>query len=221
MIVISRLPEPPILASNKEMWLQVYLERRTASPRLRPNASQYGHHDIRSALHAMSFNKCFYCERRLREQEGQVEHYIEVAEQPELAFEWHNLCLSCPECNRRKLPNIQISVTQCLHPCGTVDSPADHLTFADEYIRPRADSLKGAKTIQKYRLDRDELNYRRAKQLQLLERALRQIQTLRLQEGNRPLSKYEMEVIASFKQADHAFSLMFNVYLANIELEAA
>jgi hypothetical protein len=54
--------------------------------------------------------------------------------------------------------------------------------------------------------------------LQRLERTLRELQTLRLREGNRPLTEDEKELIASFRQSDHAYSLMFSVYLAGFDL---
>lgn len=218
MITISRLPEPAVLAQNRTKWLDAYRKELVGKPKTRPNPRQYGHEDIRITLRSMSFHKCFYCERQLSEREDEVEHYIEVAERPDLAFDWNNLCLSCTDCNSKKRSNVQIPVIDCVHPCDPAEHPADHLAFADEYIRPKAGSRKGAKTIQKYCLDRDDLNYRRSKQLQHFERFLRQLQTLRLREGNRPISEREKEALAHFRQPDHAFSLMFSVYLAGLEL---
>lgn len=222
MIALTRLPEPAILSENKTKWLDTFRRALMVNSKTRPNPRQYGHSDIRDTLRAMSFHKCFYCECKLGEHEDEVEHYLEVAEQPDLAFDWQNLFLSCRECNRRKRPNYQIPVGECVHPCDSTDSPANHLYFDNyfdnEFIRPKGGSSKGAKTIQKYCLDRDELNYRRVKHLQQLERLLRQLQTLRLGEGKRPLSERKKEVIAHFQQPDHAFSLMFSIYLADLEL---
>lgn len=218
MIVLPRLPEPLILIQNREQWLQAYLEQRNQEPRKRPSAKQYGHREIRSTLRAMSFHKCFYWERRLGEHEDEVEHYIEVAERPDLAFAWDNLCLSCATCNSGKSPNVQIPVAECLHPCNDLEDPADPLTFDDEFIRAKASSNKGVKTIQKYRLDRDELNHLRVKHLQKFERLIREIQTHRIQEGNRPLIEREKEIINQFRQPDHPFSLIFSVYLTDVDL---
>jgi uncharacterized protein (TIGR02646 family) len=161
VISITRLPEPARLTENKEKWLAAYLERRQNKPGLRPNSRQYGHAEIRSVLEAMSFNKCFYCERKLDETGSQVDHYIEVAENPALAFHWRNLYLSCPDCNRKKLPNTTIPVSDCLDPCDPSENPMEHLTFDREIIRPKIGSLKGSQTVQKYRLDRENLNYLR------------------------------------------------------------
>ncbi len=166
----------------------------------------------------MSFSKCFYCELKFGATDGEVDHYIEVTEDPLLAFVWDNLYLSCHDCNRRKLPNATIPVSDCVNPCDRSENPIDHLAFDSEYIRPKADSQRGAKTIQKYRLDRPELNYLRLKQLQQFERFLRELRDRQLRDGGRTLTDSEKEAIASFKQPDHAFSLMFRVYLAKLGL---
>jgi uncharacterized protein (TIGR02646 family) len=214
VISITRLPEPAQLSANKEKWLAAYLKKRETQPAARPDSRQYGHPGIRNVLEAMSFNKCFYCERKLDETGSQIDHYIEVAQDPTLAFEWRNLYLSCPDCNRKKIPNKTLAVADCLDPCDPVDNPAEHLTFEDEVIVPRPGSSKGSQTIKKYRLDRENLNYLRLRQLQRLYKLLL---TLPRPE-QRPLTQREKQALASFKQPHHAFSLMFNVYLADFEL---
>ena len=71
----------------------------------------------------------------------------------------------------------------------------------------------GEQTIRKYSLDRQQLNYLRSKQLQRFERFIRELLEARIR-GNRPFTQAEREAIASFGQADHEFSLMFQTYLA-------
>lgn len=213
MISLQRLAEPDILTKNGETWLQRFLER--SNPR--PDSRQYGHREIRDMLRAMSFHKCFYCERKLSESDGEVDHYIEVAESPELAFVWTNLYLSCDKCNGGKISNLHIPVEECLNPCDGSLDPADHLTFTDEIIRSRNGSLIGMRTIQKYRLDRDQLNYLRAKRLQQFERFVRGLHDVCIREGRR-LNEVEKEAIASFGQADSEFSLMFRSYLTSVNL---
>lgn len=216
MISVTRWPEPDILRANKERWLAIYLKSRESNPKLRPPSKQYGHSQIREMLISMSFGKCFYCERKIKDTTGEVDHYIEVAESPELAFEWSNLYLSCLECNRKKYPNTTIPVSGCLNPCE--ENPTYHLTFEDKQIRPLGDSLKGAKTIQKYQLDRGELDHLRVKQLQQFHRLLDGIRKHQIQEGRQHLEDQEKEVLKSFAQPDHAFSLMFSVYITKLDL---
>ena len=94
-----------------------------------------------------------------------IEHYIEVEYDPDQAFTWGNLYLSCTDCNRRKLPHTSLPVSDCLNPCDPSENPVDHLTFDDEQIRSQQNSPRGQKTIQKYRLGRPELDFLRVKQL--------------------------------------------------------
>ncbi|MEM7118858.1 MAG: HNH endonuclease [Chloroflexota bacterium] len=206
------------MTKNKAKWLAAYLKRHQINPKSRPYSSQYSHTEIRESLAAMSFGKCFYCERKLTDSEAEVDHFVEVAERPDLAFAWHNLCWSCRDCNRKKQSNLQVDVTECLDPCGAVDVPEEHLSFNQEYIRPRFDSQKGSRTIQKYRLDRDQLNYARVKQLREFDRLLRVIMKKQIREGRQQMTGREKEYLLSFGQADQAFSLMFQVYLAELEL---
>ncbi len=218
MISITRLPEPPILREKKDRWLAVYLERRASNSSERPNSRQYAHREIRDTLAAMSFHKCFYCETKLRDSEGEVDHYIEVTEEPARAFDWDNLYLSCHDCNKRKLPNAMLPVVACLDPCAPEEDPASHLTFDDDYIRPKAGSARGTQTIRKYQLDRDALNYLRLKQLQMFERTLRELRERQVRGGGRQLNAAEKELLSSFKEPHHAFSAMFQAYLSKLEL---
>ncbi len=162
----------------------------------------------------MSYHKCFYCETRPNADNEQVDHSIEVAENPKLAFVWSNLYLSCPGCNRHKLDNSTIPVADCVDPCSD-DDPTAHLVFEDEIITAKGSSVKGLKTIQKYCLDRPNLNHSRVKALQQFEKTLRR---LREERGNHPLTDDEKEIIHRFEQSNHPFSLMFHIYLTNVAL---
>lgn len=208
MIHLDRSPEPKCLSENGERWLKVFLDNKPS----RPDPRQYGHREVRDALHAMSFNKCFYCEQKLGENEAEVEHFVEISTRPELAFTWTNLYLSCRGCNQAKRGRSP-ALSDCLDPCSSSHDPADHLTFSDEYIRPRAGSELGAKTIQKYRLDRDELTYKRVRALHRFEQFLRG-----LRERGLNLTDVDRERIDSFAARDHEFSLMFRVYLDGVNL---
>ncbi len=218
MIAFTRLPEPAVLKEKKAQWTKIFLEKRAKRPKHGPPSRQYGHHTIRNALGAMSFRKCFYCERKLDEEKGEIDHYIEVAEAPQLAFEWKNLYLSCHDCNRGKLPNTSIPAADCLDPCDPTINPAEHLTFDDELIRPKNSSSSGAKTIQKYQLDRKGLNYLRSKQLQRFYEILVRLQQRQLADDGRTLTADEIEALVHFKVPDSAYSLMFAVFLDKVGL---
>ena len=167
MIRIRRLPEPAVLVEKAEGWKERFLERREASPKVRPSSGQYDHADVKDALRAMSHGKCFYCERKLSEDEETVDHFVEIVEDPTLAFTWTNLYLCCDHCQGKRT---SIPRDSALDPCGDddEDDPADHLTFENDVIRPKDGSPIGRATIQRYKLDALWVTYRRAKQLQRL-----------------------------------------------------
>jgi len=213
VIHLERLPEPDVLQQKKDRWLQRFLERKADNPGTRPSSRQYGHAEVRRTLAAMSYHKCFYCETKLAA-DGEVDHYIKVAEEPRLAFDWENLYQSCRGCNRHKLDNTAVPVVECIDPCGD-DDPAAHLAFEDEIITAKGGSPKGFRTIQKYSLDRSELDQSRIKALQRFEKTLRKLHERR---DNRPLTGAEKEIIRRFEQPDRPFSLMFHIYLADIVL---
>lgn len=165
MVPLERGPSPQVLVDKVAEWTADYVARRQISPTLRPRKERYRHEQVLTELRRMSGGKCFYCERKLSESEEQVDHHLEVAERPELAFAWSNLYLACAECNNQKAPNTQIAVTACVDPCEPGARPAEHLAFDDERIEPCDGSSRGRDTIRKYRLDRQELDLARARVL--------------------------------------------------------
>lgn len=216
MIPIQRIAEPEVLEKNKEQWTAEYLARRETQSSERPRSNRYAHRDIVFALEAMSNHKCFYCEQSTKAAKAQVDHYIEVAEKPELAYEWKNLYLSYPDCNKHKLRNRTIPVTSCLDPCDLEEIPSKHLCFDAELIRARNGSDRGLNSIKKYRLDRADLDYKRLKQVQIFDRVLDHIRQTQISEGRKKMTAKEEELLRSFAQKDRPFSLMFAFYLEQI-----
>jgi hypothetical protein len=219
MIPLKRLEEPTVLQKNKQQWLTSFLAKREKKPGARPESTQYAHKDIVTRLEAMSFHKCFYCEQSTKPCKA-VDHYIEVAEKPEGAFEWTNLYLTCgggrSGCNNKE-PNRSIPVTDCLDPCHPESRPEDHITYVDEHIVGRG-SDRGQRTIQKYHLDRDDLDHKRVVQIKLFEQAMNKIQGRMIEEGRNKMSDAEREILVAFSHPDRPFSLMFTEYLKKVGL---
>ena len=71
--------------------------------------------------------------------------------------------------------------------------------------------------MQKYRLNRTELGSERRNQLIHFYEQLAEIQNNMIAESRRTMSDDEREVLESFTQPDHCFSLMFRVLLENKE----
>jgi uncharacterized protein (TIGR02646 family) len=213
VIPIQRLPEPEVLTRNKERWSAAFLAQRVKNPQKRPSSGQYAHPEVVSTLEAMSHHKCFYCEQSTKQAQHEVDHHVDVAEDPTLAFLWTNLYLSCWECNRKKQPHRAIPVTSCLDPCDTAVRPSEHMSFDNEFIRARDGSAKGLATIKKYNLDRPDLDHKRVRQLRLFDRAHLEIKDAMIAEGRKEMTDKEKELLRSFRQSDQPFSLMFHVHI--------
>jgi hypothetical protein len=116
VIAIERGPEPEILVQKKAEWLVAFLAKRAGNPRARPDPSKYGHPGIREALRRMSHGKCFYCESK--PDDGiEVDHHLEVANEPSHAFTWENLYLACRRCNQAKKTK-HVVIDGCIDPCA-------------------------------------------------------------------------------------------------------
>ena len=206
---LIRLPEPQILIDRGSTWTNDFIN----STKPRPDSSKYGHDKIRNQLISMSSCKCFYCESKLTDKPKEVDHHIEVSVKRELSFTWHNLYLSCDNCNN-KLNHATIAIDEALDPCRNSDSEIqEHLTFVDEMITSVDDSTLGFKTIQKYRLDTELLDKRRITQLNIFYRVLDSIRQNQIKNGGRKINQSELSLLNRFKQADQPYSLMFKVIL--------
>lgn len=86
MIQVERLAEPEVLCRHKDDWCRSFLEERGRDPKKRPHSTRYAHEEIVSTLEAMSHHKCFYCEQSTKGARAEVDHHVDVADQPDLAF---------------------------------------------------------------------------------------------------------------------------------------
>ncbi len=206
---ITRLPEPQILVDRKANWLRDYL----ASGKARPDSTKYAHDQIKIQLNSMSFNKCFYCETKLKGKSKEIDHHIEVSVNRNLAYEWSNLYLSCDSCNN-KIPHSSIAINDALDPCVNTDAEIQaHITFSDELIEPKNNSALGLATIKKYRLDSEVLDTRRLKSLKYFLQLIIQIKNNQVLEARNYLTVDEANAIHRFCNIDHSYSLMFCVII--------
>ena len=210
---LERLPEPQILIDKKNIWLTKFL----ASGKKRPDSSKYAHHTIKTQLNSMSFNKCFYCETKLKGKRKEVDHHIEVSVDPSLSYEWTNLYLSCDNCNN-KIRHSSIPINTALNPCVNTDLEIRaHLTFDDELIEAKDNSPLGLETIKKYRLDAEILDTRRRKSLKIFYKLWLAIKDNQIKERRDVLTEEERNALHRFKAIDHSFSLMYHVIIEKHE----
>lgn len=205
---LVRLAKPNILVQKEANWTNSFI----ASGNNRPENKQYGHLEIRTQLHNISFRKCFYSEVKFAaETEGQIDHYIEVTEDKNLAFNWDNLYLSHKDSNQGKPSNKVIPNSTTLNPfIHTDDEIENHLTFEDQNIRGK--TQMGLKTIQKFHLDKGLYNQLRSDELRKFEHYLIEI-LKKMNLENRKINEQELDILRLFAQPDHSFSLMFRITL--------
>ncbi|MGL4584236.1 MAG: hypothetical protein ACRCVU_14790 [Flavobacterium sp.] len=206
---INRLNKPQKLVDNEEVWT----ERFIASGKDRPNSTQYGHIEIKEALARSSFYKCFYSEVKFNDlSEAQVDHYVEVSEDPSKAFEWENLYLSHKDSNVGKITNRALPNMDCLDPCTATDAEIEeHLDFEDEVIIGLSEI--GRNTIQKYHLNKPLYNKLRSTELRKLDKIIRQRALLEL-----PFDEMFKDKLRIFANPDRPFSLMFKKLLVENNL---
>lgn len=206
---INRLDKPQRLVDNEEVWT----ERFIASGKDRPSSAQYGHKDVKETLARSSFYKCFYSEVMFNDlSEAQVDHYVEVSEDPSKAFEWENLYLSHKDSNVGKITNRALPNKDCLDPCTATDAEIEeHLYFENELIYGTTEV--GRNTIQKYHLNKSIYNVLRTRELQLFNDIVYKIAFHKL-----TLTDELKEKLIRFSNPDRPFSLMFKKLLVENNL---
>ena len=95
---LSKLQKPAILEQNEQAWLDAVAENPSAT-----NKTRYRHEDIKSRLIEETGEKCVYCESKMRPvTPSHIEHKVPASKDEARRFDWPNLTIACPECNRRK-----------------------------------------------------------------------------------------------------------------------
>jgi uncharacterized protein (TIGR02646 family) len=150
----------------------------------------YAHETVKRALIESQHGKCCFCEARITHiVEGDVEHFRPKAgyrQNPNdelqrpgyywLVYEWGNLLLSCPKCNRRFKGNLfplldpskrarshraDIKSEQPLFINPAEDDPQGFISFKRDRLFALDGNARGEATIKMLGLDRMELNQER------------------------------------------------------------
>lgn len=197
------------------------------------DSNLYGHKTVKEALILVQHGKCCFCESDVQHiAHGDVEHFrpkggIQINEsaplsQPGyywLAYDFDNLFFSCQICNQsykknffplvdeakrvrshRDAAKIKDEAPLIVNP--GLDQPPEHIFFNREI--PVGIDEKGALTIRRTGLDRDNLNKHRLKYLILLERLAHHAKDgdrdslLLLKEAAQPNQEYSLMVQCNF-----------------------
>ena len=101
-----------------------------------------------------------------------------------------------------------------LDPCRDSDEEIKrHITFVAEQITPVNASVKGLKTIKKFRLDKEVMDLRRGRVLRNLANDALFIQGRMISEGRRVVSEEERQIVRRYMSPDQPFSLMCEVFI--------
>ena len=113
----------------------------------------------------------------------------------------------------------EIPIQDALDRCrNTEEEIKKHLTFDNEIIQAKKGSPLGLKTIQKYRLNKNEVEKRRLRSIKNFYKLLTQIQAKQNSEKRDYLTEDEKHDLLYFKSVQHSFSFMFEVALRKIGL---
>jgi len=157
MIKLTKQAEPDLLARNKAQWTSELMQYINLGQKVPDNIkNRYNHPEIRSVLKKeTNGGKCMYCESPIAVIDTeQIEHYRPKAIYPQLTFEWTNLGLSCPKCNRKKSDRFDENCT-FINPY--IDLPEDHFYFTSTMVFHKPNDKRADLTELTLDLNRPEL----------------------------------------------------------------
>lgn len=187
MIRLSRGNKiPKKLSAKGSSETDLLIKAFQANGKVAVKSSVYGHKSVKDLLIELQNKKCAFCETRLDQQFGHVEHFrpkkrwqgcrTSPAQSPGyfwLAYEWTNLLLCCEVCNTRyKRDYFPLKDESCRADPNVRDvsneepllidpysvDPQEHLGFYGWNIFPKDNSLIGQVTIDGFGLNSDDLD---------------------------------------------------------------
>jgi uncharacterized protein (TIGR02646 family) len=107
--------------------------------------------ELREYLAGIQFEKCCYCERGIiLTTEQEIEHFKPKNIYKKLCFDYKNLFLACPSCNRAKLERDD----NIINPSTT--DPFKHIYFSGEKVLHINKSKKGKNTIEVLKMNESD-----------------------------------------------------------------
>ena len=158
MIPISLGTEPELLTENSEAWGREY---NSALQSEAPLPKRYQNTVVKDALHDETHGKCAYCESQYGHiSYAHIEHILPKSIKPLLVCAWENLTLACQKCNMYK-GDYYSDAAPLLNPYK--DDVLRELIFFGPMAIDR--SARAKLTIEKLKLNRSELLFRRKEAL--------------------------------------------------------
>ncbi len=200
----------------------------------------YAHETVKRVLIQSQHGKCCFCEARITHiVEGDVEHFRPKAgyrQNPKdelqrpgyywLVYEWSNLLLSCPKCNRRFKGNLFPLINpseRCVSHRGKInreqplfinpakDDPQEFISFKRDRAYALNDNARDEATIKMLGLDRVELNQERRDHYE----KLRLIYFLAFADPPHPLSREAKALLEKAVKESEPYSAMARAAIAS------
>ena len=135
MIKLIKGTEPAILAGNKATWTSSLRALQIANSNVPKSlATKYNHDEVKDALRLEGRSKCMYCESKVEHiSDLHIEHIKPKAKNkfPDLTYEYTNLGLACPVCNRNKSDTYD-PILPFINPY--VDNPSNHFYPCGSFV---------------------------------------------------------------------------------------
>jgi len=169
MIKLTKGNEPALLTANKVTWTNQLRALQNANRVVPPAlATKYNQDEIKDALRTECLSKCMYCESKVEHiSDLHIEHIKPKAKAkfPDLTFEYNNLGLACPVCNRNKSATYDITVP-FVNPY--IDDPSTHFYSVGFLIWAKPGDSRAKLTENELELNRPDLMEARGERLKTI-----------------------------------------------------
>lgn len=170
MIKLNKGGCPTSLVNHSKQWtsdLMDYINKGTTYKDIPKSVKEkYNQKDIKDSLEMECHKKCMYCESDISGvADYHIEHYRPKSIYPEKSFEWNNLGLSCPQCNRNK-DNTFDENLPFVNPY--LDNPDEFFAFAGTMVLPLAGNNRACVTETVIGLNRPALIEKRGERMKVV-----------------------------------------------------
>lgn len=169
MIKLTKAAEPAVLTNNKVTWTtQLRALQNANQPVPHALATKYNNDEVKDALRTECLSKCMYCESKVEHiSDLHIEHIMPKAKDkfPDLTYEYSNLGLACPVCNRNKSDTYDVAVP-FINPY--VDDPINHFVSYGFVIWAKPGDNRAKLTENEIELNRPDLLEARGERLKTI-----------------------------------------------------
>ncbi|WP_409966917.1 HNH endonuclease [Bengtsoniella intestinalis] len=211
MIKLVKGEKPQELTDNAEKWTKEYCD--CLAKGVKPSeglAKRYNSPAIRKALEKETFEKCAYCESKVKHNSyGDVEHILPKRKdaRPDLYVEWSNLTIACEICNRSGKKSYYNADLPLINPYE--DDPSQVLQDVGNFIFPIIGNRRAEISEKILKLNRAELIERREDRIRHIESLLQSWD----KEDNMDMKKVLLQELHEESKEEKEFSSTVKAFL--------